>query len=193
MKSVMRVSLIVMLVVATVAASYAKKSKSPERVARVVDPCEELVYNETTHLRAVGMSRSSVEKVARNEALRDARTQLAKRVRVAVEEAASDYAKSTNVDNTTVTQSISESVTTQYVLQYIDSSKPIKWSIYDLADGRVEVYVCVEMIQSEDASLQALINNLNQDDIINSKPMLDKFISKVKEGLDSYKTELRGE
>ncbi len=166
---------------------YAKKA---QRVARVVDPCEELALNEGTHLRAVGTSKSSIEKVARSEALRDARTQLAQRMRVAVESVATDYAKSSNENSKEIAQTLSQSVTTQYFAQYVESSRPIKWSIYDLSDGRIEVYVCVEMLQSEDASLQNLINELNNDDLINSKPERDKIINELKKSLDSYREQL---
>ncbi len=94
------------------------------------------------------------------------------------------------VDSIPLQYSQRTSVTTQYFAQYVESSRPIKWSIYDLSDGRIEVYVCVEMLQSEDASLQNLINELNNDDLINSKPERDKIINELKKSLDSYREQL---
>ncbi len=38
----------------------------------------------------------------------------------------------------------------QYVYQSIELTKPIEWSIYDLSDGRVQAYVCIEMTKRPD-------------------------------------------
>ncbi len=122
-----------------------KAQPRPERTARSLDPCEQLALEESKYYRASGTATAKNESEAKSAALADARNQLAQMVRVVVNGVSQDYSKNTNHNSSVNTTTIGEELTNQYVYQSLESTKPILWSMYDLSDGTVQAYVCVEM------------------------------------------------
>lgn len=122
----------------------------PTRTARVSDPCVELSLAESEFFRAAGTAIAADESKAKSAAAVDARNQLARMIRVVVDGASKDYTANTNDSSTTRTKVIGEEIMSQYVYQSIELTKPIQWSLYDLSDGRVQAYVCIEMIKRPD-------------------------------------------
>lgn len=108
----------------------AQQEAHPTRVIRELDPCEKLALMDSENFMAAGMAIADTENEAKNGAMADARNQLAQMVRVVV-----------NNNNS----SMGEDQMNQYVYQSLESTRPIKWSIYDLSNGQVQVYVCMEM------------------------------------------------
>lgn len=74
-------------------AAKASATQTPARKMREMEPCEELAYSKD--FAAVGTATSYVEKVARDEAVRNARYKLGRMLESAVEGAAEDYSKNT--------------------------------------------------------------------------------------------------
>ncbi len=122
----------------------------PTRTARVSDPCVELSIAESEFFRAAGTAIAADESKAKSAAAVDARNQLARMIRVVVDGASKDYTANTNENRTTRTKVIGEEIMSQYVYQSIELTKPIQWSVYDLSDGRVQAYVCIEMTKRPD-------------------------------------------
>lgn len=159
----------------------------PERKLRTTEPCIELANAESESLRAYGTATSYVEKTALNEAERDARNRLGAMLKVAVEGAAQDYEMNGNKNNSKSAETIGEAVMTQFVSEELKNTRIIKTDIYDLKDGSIQVYVCIEMKSSEKDMADRLENLLDNDDIIGIKYDREKFIEKMKSGLDEYK------
>lgn len=158
----------------------------PTRTMRTVDPCIELAIADPR--RAYGTATSYVEKVALNEAARDARNQLAQMMKVAVEGAAQDYEQGVNKNLKGSAETIGEAVMTQFVAEEVKNTSIIKTSIYDLSDGSVQVYVCVEICSEGIGEMEKRLNNvLERDEIIGIQYDRDRFIDKMKEGLADYK------
>lgn len=79
---------------ATIATGNQNSEKTrPLHRQRFPNPCDELAEAESPNLRAGGTANSYEEKTARNEAKRDARTELANMLEVAIERASVDYEK----------------------------------------------------------------------------------------------------
>lgn len=159
----------------------------PARTLRTTEPCIELANAESEFLRAYGTATSYVEKTALNEAERDARNRLATMLKVAVEGAAQDYEMNANQNNSKSASTIGEAVMTQFVSEELQNTRILKTNIYDLADGSIQVYVCIEMKSDENEMAQKLDNVLSQDNIIGIKYDREKFIEKMKSGLEEYK------
>lgn len=159
----------------------------PARTMRTLDPCIELAQEDSENWRAYGTATSYVEKVALNEAQRDARNQLAQMMKVAVEGAAQDYEMNAQQNLTGSAETLGEAVMTQFVSQEISNTKTIKTSIYDLADGSVQVYVCIEMRTGKEDFNKKLDNTLDRDGIIGIQYDRDRFIQKMSAGLEEYK------
>lgn len=166
-------------------------SARPNRTLRTTDPCEELSLEVSENLRAFGTATSYIEKTARNEAARDARNQLAQMIKIAVEGAAQDYSQNATVNLKKTAEEIGEVVMTQYVSEVIENTKPIKWSVFDLSDGSVQVSVCIEMEKSKKEVKAELSNVLDKDDVIGIQYDRDRFIDKIYDGLEEYKQQQR--
>lgn len=147
----------------------------PERKARDLDPCEELALEESQYYRATGTAVAKSESEAKSAAAADARNQLAQMVRVVVNGASQDHSKNTNINNKVTTQTVGEELMNQYVYQSLESTKPILWSVYDLSDGTVQVYVCMEMTKDPEEFSnefqQRLLGGIGSNPSTNSSPM----------------------
>lgn len=161
--------------------------KQPTRDLRENEPCMDLALAEEENLRVFGSAISPIEKIARNEALRDARNQFATRLQVAVDGAALDYAQNTTENVKKSASELGEVIMTQYVSQIIKNTKPIKWSVYDLSDGSIEVYVCLEMVDGLDEVKKGLGNALSRNAIIGIQHDRERFIDKTLKGLENFK------
>lgn len=159
----------------------------PARTMRTLDPCIELAQEDSENWRAYGTATSYVEKVALNEAQRDAINRLAQMMKVAVEGAAQDYEQNAQQNMKGSAETLGEQVFSQFVAQEITNTKTIKTSIYDLADGSVQVYVCIEMRTDKDEFNKKLNNTLDREGIIGIQYDRDRFIQKMSAGLEEYK------
>lgn len=159
----------------------------PARTLRTTEPCIEMAQADAENLRAYGTATSYIEKTALNEAERDARNRLAAMIKVAVEGAAQDYEQNANKNLKNSAGSIGESVMTQFVAEEVKNTRILKTSIYDLADGSIQVYVCLEMRTNKKDFGKNLENTLDREGIIELQYDRDRFIEKMSDGLDEYK------
>lgn len=159
----------------------------PGRTMRTLEPCIELAQAEAKNLRAYGTATSYVEKTALNEAERDARNRLAAMLKTAVEGAAQDYEQNANKNLTNTAGSLSESVMTQFVAEEISNTRIIKTTMYDLTDGSIQVYVCLEMKMSKDDFDNNLNTTLDRDGLIELQYDRERFIRQMEKELEEYK------
>lgn len=165
----------------------AAMSQRPARTLRTTEPCIELAQADSENIRAFGTATSYVEKTALNEAERDARNRLAAMMKVAVEGAAQDYEQNANQNLKKTAGSIGESVMTQFVAEEIKNTRILKTSIYDLSDGSIQVYVCLEIQSDKNNFSQNLENVLDREGLIELQYDRDRFVQKMAEGLEDYK------
>ena len=165
----------------------AAMSQRPTRTLRTTEPCIELAQADSENIRAFGTATSYVEKAALNEAERDARNRLAAMMKVAVEGAAQDYEQNANQNLKKTAGTIGESVMTQFVAEEIKNTRILKTSIYDLSDGSIQVYVCLEIQSDKNNFSQNLENVLDREGLIELQYDRDRFVLKMAEGLEDYK------
>lgn len=165
----------------------ATMSQRPTRTLRTTEPCIELAQADSENIRAFGTATSYVEKTALNEAERDARNRLAAMMKVAVEGAAQDYEQNANQNLKKTAGTIGESVMTQFVAEEIKNTRILKTSIYDLSDGSIQVYVCLEIQSDKNNFSQNLENVLDREGLIELQYDRDRFVQKMAEGLEDYK------
>ncbi|MCM1151321.1 MAG: hypothetical protein NC209_06795 [Alistipes sp.] len=159
----------------------------PNRTLRTTEPCIELALADSEYLRAYGTATSYLEKAALSEAERDARTRLAQMIKVAVEGAAQDYVQNANKNLKNTAGSLGESVMTQYVAAELRNTRIIKTSVYDLSDGSVQVYVCLEMRTDKDGFGRNLNDFLDREGVVELQYDRERFIEKTAQGLEEYK------
>ena len=166
-----------------------QQQQRPTRTLRTIEPCIAMANAESENLRAYGTATSYVEKVALSEAERDARNRMASMIKVAVEGAAQDYAQNAARNMKSTAGTLGESIMTQYVAQEISNTRVIETSIYDLSDGSVQVYVCIEMRNTTNEFSNKLENELSRDGVIELEYDRERFMQKMSEGLERYKKE----
>lgn len=165
-----------------------KEAGSVKRTARPTEPCEELAWERD--FAAAGTATSYSEKVARNEAIRDARYQLGQMMQVAVEGAAQDYLRNATKNRKSTSESIAEEINTQFFAETVKNSKVIKTTVYDLSDGQIQVYACVEVVAGFDVldkAAEIAKNVLTKDEELEIEFDKQKFKQDMKDGLREYK------
>ena len=146
-----------------------------------------MAQEDSKNLRAYGTATSYVEKTAINEAHRDARNRLAQMMKVAIEGAAQDYSQNATQNLKSSAETLGEEIMTQFVAEEIKNTRTIETSIYDLTDGSIQVYVCVEMRSALDDFCNNLENTLDREGIIGIQYDRKQFIEQTKAGLEEYK------
>ncbi len=164
-----------------------------KRVKRELDPCVAKAIEPSKYLRASGSGRSYEESEAARLATENARNELARMIRTAVEGASESHSLNATQDRKISAQSISEVVMTQYVAEDLYNTPVIEQSVYDMSDGTIQVYVCLEMRTKEDAMLQKINEGLSRDQVLQNQYDRDRFIEKTKAGLEEYKNRKRKE
>lgn len=163
-------------------------TSTPARKERPTEPCEALSWERD--LAAAGTATSFNEKVARNEAIRDARYELGRMMQVAVEGAAEDYLRNVSKNKKSTSETISEEINNQFFSECVKNSKVIRTSVYDLSDGQIQVYACVEVVAGFnvlDKAAEVAENVLSRDEALEVEFDKEQFKSKIKEGLQEYK------
>lgn len=157
------------------------------RTLRQLTRSEELAIEDCDQWRALGTATSYVEKVARNEAARDARNQLAQMMKVAVEGAAQDYEQGAQKNQKGSAASLGEAVMSQFVSEEVTNTRILHYDVFDLADGSIQVYVCVEIRKTKKEFADKLNNVLDREGLIETQYDRDRFIQKMSAGLEEYK------
>lgn len=164
-----------------------ESAQRPGRKLRTTEPCIELAQADVENLRAYGTATAYVEKTALNEAERDARNRLAAMLKTAVEGAAQDYERNANDNLQNTSGTLGEAIMTQFVAEEIKNTRIIKTSIYDLTDGSVQVYVCLEMKTPKDDFDKKLEEVLDRDGFIELQYDRERFIKQMEKSLEEYK------
>lgn len=163
-------------------------AKTPTRKARPTEPCEALAWERD--LAATGTATSYSEKVAHSEAIRDARYELGRMIQVAVDGAAQDYLRNVTKNKKSTAETMSQEINTQFFSECIKNSKVIKTTVYDLDDGQIQVYACVEVVAGFDVLDKAADiakNVLSKDEELEIEFDKQKFKEEMSNGLKEYK------
>lgn len=164
-----------------------EQPQRPARTLRQLTRSEELAIEDCDQWRALGTATSYVEKAARNEAARDARNQLAQMMKVAVEGAAQDYEQNAQKNIKGSAASLGEAVMSQFVAEEVTNTRPLHYDVFDLSDGSVQVYVCIEIRKTKKEFADKLNNTLEREGLIELQYDRDRFIQKMSAGLEEYK------
>lgn len=163
------------------------ETQRPTRTLRQRTESEKLAIEDCNRWRALGTATSYVEKTARNEAMRDARNQMAQMMKVAVEGAAQDYEQNAQKNMKGSAASLGEAVMSQFVAEEVANTPAISYDVFDLSDGSVQVYVCIEIRETKKEFADKLTNMLEREDLIEIQYDRDRFIQKMSTGLEEYK------
>ena len=161
--------------------------RETKRETRQVDI---LASEATDKLRAVGIGNDYDEKYARREAIRDAQATLAGYLQRAVLEIAKEYHQKKGVNQ----KKISEQTLKDYLETFISqkvSSVPVGLpEVYDLSDGSVKVYVCVELRTNTAEVLGETFDALKEKEILGVEYDKQQFIEENLDVIERLRNEL---
>lgn len=181
-----RLCLMAVITVATVLMACATTKST--RKARRTEPCEELAWKRD--FAAAGTATSYNERVARNEAIRNARYELGHMMQVSVEGVAEDYLRNVTKNKNSISETISEEINRQFFDECVKNSKVIKTSKYDLSDGQIQVYACVEVVAGFDVlekAAEVTENVLTTYEVLEVEFDKTQFKENIKDAFKEYK------
>ena len=167
----------------------------PTRTKREIEPCVAKALEPAENLRMYATAVSYVEQQSISQALQTAREELAATMRASVEGTLKNWAESANIDQRVTTQMLNNRNWTQYIAEEVYRSKTLETTMYDLSDGTVQVYVCIEMGTKQDALVKNIYKKLepevSDDEILKMKFNQKQFEEDTKAGLEEYKARRR--
>lgn len=163
-------------------------SQQPKMRKREVDECITMANSEPSdRFRAYGTSSSYQEEYALQNAEANAVTAMVQRMQTAIEGARQFFNKNANVNTKKMTEGDAKSVITQYIVGKCKNYRVIKTNLYDLSDGSIRCYVCIEMRDSKDEVTNTVSDALSRDNLIELEYDKKQFIESMKQGLEDYK------
>lgn len=162
------------------------ETNRPMRKKREVEECI-LLAQDPTKIRAFGTSTSYDEATALEFAEADAVRQMTTMMETASEGARQIYRGTASKNASQASESRMESTVTQFFAQRIKNYRIIRTNMYDLSDGSIQVYVCIELPGGIEKTAEELANTLSEDEILGIDFNRQKFIDSMKEGLSDYK------
>lgn len=161
----------------------------PKRQKREVDECILLANAEDAgKYRAYGTATSFEESYALQNAEANAVTAMVQRMETAVEGARQFYNKDANANAKRMTEGDAQGIVTQYIAGLCKNYRVIKTNLYDLSDGAVQCYVCIEMRNTKEELLDTVENALSKEEVISIDYDKERFMNSIKQGLEDYKS-----
>lgn len=162
--------------------------QQPQKRKREVDECILLANTEDANkYRAYGTATSYQESYALQNAEANAVTAMVQRMQTAVEGARQFYNKDANINAKKMTEGDAQGIITQYIAGLCKNYRVIKTNLYDLSDGSVQCYVCIEMRSTKEELLDTVENALSKDELISIDYDKERFMNSIKQGLEDYK------
>lgn len=161
--------------------------RETKRETRQVDI---LASEATDKLRAVGIGNDYDEKYARREAIRDAQATLAGFLERSILEVVKEYNQKTGINQKKISEQNLEGYLETTVAQKINSIPIGLPEVYDLSDGSVRVYVCVELKTKTADVLGETYESLKKDEILGVEYDKQKFIEENLGVIERLRNEL---
>lgn len=166
------------------------ETNQPKRQKREVDECITLATENSGSFRAYGEGKSFREGIAIENAEMDAVIRMVQQIQTAVEGARDRYRGSASKNLSTADEERIQSYIKQFVVG-TTGYRIIKTNLYDLSDGTVQCYVCIEQKINTDDMAKKLSNELSDDGVLGIEFNRDRFAASIKEDLEKYKAEQR--
>lgn len=137
--------------------------------------------------RSYGTATSYEESHALQNAEANAVTAMVQRMETAVEGARQFYNKDSNANAKKMTEGDAQGIVTQYIAGKCSNYRVIKTEMFDLSDGSIQCYVCIEMRNTKDEFLNTVQDALTRNEVIAIDYDKKRFMESVKQGLEEYK------
>ena len=152
---------------------------------------DKLVAQETNRMRAVGIGNDYDEKLARREAQNDAKNTLAGYIETSVVALTSEYTKKTTINKKKISESNIEGMVETSVAQKVSTRMIGVPEVYNVSDGSIQVYVCLELVKPTEEILGEVYDDLSKDDVLGVDYDKQKFISDNKDRIQELREKVK--
>ena len=160
----------------------------PKRKKRELDECLVMANEESDAFRSYGVGVSYRENIALDNAESDAVSRMVQQIETAVEGARKRYTGSAGKNLSTADEERIQAMIMQFIKGTV-SYRVIKTSMYDLSDGTIQCYVCIEQRVSKDEAAKDLANVLSDSGVLGIEENSDRFAESIKEDMERYRQE----
>jgi hypothetical protein len=151
-------------------------------VKREEEECITLADDKSvSNLRSYGDATGYVESVLMKMALMNAQENMAVMLQSTINSAAENYAKGVEKDLLKDNESQFESLAVRLSNAVVSDSKVIKRSIYDLPNGQIHVYVCIESTATKEQVSRQAAQVLSESELQSVQAHKDAFAEKMKD------------
>jgi hypothetical protein len=154
------------------------------RVLREEDACTLLARDANCQkLRQVGMAKGFNENSVLNLAIMNAQERLVNLIEASITSSSEKYelTAGTNMDNTN--SELFQTITQRYASAVVKNCRVIKSSTYDLPNGQVQIYVCIETGDTKGDVSEGAVNVLSENGLQRIMAYRDKFKNDLESGL----------
>ena len=113
---------------------------------------------------------------------------MVQQIETAVEGARKRYTGSAGKNLSTADEERIQAMIMQFIKGTV-SYRVIKTSMYDLSDGTIQCYVCIEQRVSKDEAAKGLANVLSDSGVLGIEENSDRFAESIKEDMERYRQE----
>ena len=161
----------------------AVKKTSSRGELREQESCEAMAFEGP--IRASGNSISQNEQHGTNAAMLQARSELARQLEVFINGMDRGFSQE-HVSGQTGSSFVgsSRSVSQNYFEQFLRNSRPICKNVYDMPDGRLNIYVTVEL---GDQEKKVMFNQLKKDEMIAIDFAEHQFLQELEKSKDDFR------
>lgn len=161
--------------------------KQPTEKKRDLKEVEKLAATESANMRAVGIGNDFDLKYARREAIRDGQNTLAGFLETTIINLTKEYHKKATANTKKFSETNLEEYVETSVAQTISTRVVGTPETYDLSDGSIRVYVCVELSTPTKDVLSNVYDQMSQDEILGTDYDKTKFIEDNMNQLDQLR------
>lgn len=165
-------------------------AQQPKAVLRESNPTIDYALAESDHLRSFGSATGYIESVLYDQAIMSAQERMSVLLQSELSSVAQNYVRNANanLDNTSAT--LYESVTKRFAINTAKDIKVAKYSVYDLDNGQVRVFICIEAKPDNRTLSTQLANELSREGFLGLQFDRDRFIKQNEAGLQEYRERL---
>lgn len=165
-------------------------AQQPKAVLRESNPTIDYALAESDHLRSFGSATGYIESVLYDQAIMSAQERMSVLLQSELSSVAQNYVRNanSNLDNTSAT--LYESVAKRFAINTSKDIKVAKYSVYDLDNGQVRVFICIEAKPDNHTLSTQLANELSREGFLGLQFDRDRFIKQNEAGLQEYRQRL---
>jgi hypothetical protein len=163
-----------------------QETRTPRETERTLDKCIKLAIDKTsTNLRAYGEAKSFDESAATDVAIMTAQERMANLLNASMQTVSKKYVRNAKKNIDITTENLFQSLSKRFSDAEISNTRVIEMSIYDVSNGQVHVYVCIEANAGKPELSQEIANVLSDGGVEGIKEHQAEFEREIAEDMSN--------